>query len=428
MSSNLANEPPSPTAIPSAVPTVGTVETGRARRTALILAGILVVLDLSYVLNAMDRQVFPVLVPPIRAEYGFSLAQAGVLATVFTLGIGLVGLPAGFLIDRYHRKHIVLAALMIFSAATLLQTVALSFTDFTVYRVLSGVGEGVQNASLFAALGALFPRRRALALGTLTLSYGLGGFLGPLVGAWIYTTAGSWRAPLWAYGGAGLVILLVVAILVPVRSLQTEPQAAEKPATDLVRARLFNRNAIACAVTCGVIGLSIYSYVGLYPSFLESRLHFTAHQAGLAASMFGLGSVLGVAGGWLGDRFGHRAVTLVGVVGSMAAGWLLFNGIGSVTGQVLLSLLEGIFAVGLLYTNLYALLQRCVPAGHVGRASGVFVGFFYTPAAVSGYLFAALKGSLGWGGAALIELVLLPIAALIALALLTRSRPAAVSH
>ena len=40
-------------------------------------------------LNAMDRQVFYPLLPEIREEFAFSLDQAGLLATGFTLGLAL---------------------------------------------------------------------------------------------------------------------------------------------------------------------------------------------------------------------------------------------------------------------------------------------------------------------------------------------------
>ena len=40
----------------------------------------------SYVINAMDRQLFPLLASDVRQEYGFSLANIGLLSTIFTLG------------------------------------------------------------------------------------------------------------------------------------------------------------------------------------------------------------------------------------------------------------------------------------------------------------------------------------------------------
>ncbi len=77
---------------------------GGARLTKAVALTSLVIVAASYVVNAMDRQVFPVLLPDIRKEYGFTLAQGGLLATIFTLGIGLAGVPSGYLLDRLSRK------------------------------------------------------------------------------------------------------------------------------------------------------------------------------------------------------------------------------------------------------------------------------------------------------------------------------------
>jgi len=51
----------------------------------------LTIMALTYVINAMDRNVFPVLLSFVMKSYGFSLQEAGLLSTVFTLGLGLAG-------------------------------------------------------------------------------------------------------------------------------------------------------------------------------------------------------------------------------------------------------------------------------------------------------------------------------------------------
>ena len=77
----------------------------RLTRTVALVS--LIVLAGSYVVNAMDRQVFPVLLPGIRSQLHFSLSQGGLLATIFTLGIGVAGLPTGYLLDRMSRKSVI---------------------------------------------------------------------------------------------------------------------------------------------------------------------------------------------------------------------------------------------------------------------------------------------------------------------------------
>ena len=55
--------------------------------------GMFLVLLASYALNAMDRQIFPLIAADVRREFGFGLADTGLLSTIFTLGMALAGVP-----------------------------------------------------------------------------------------------------------------------------------------------------------------------------------------------------------------------------------------------------------------------------------------------------------------------------------------------
>src|SRR5687767_11061636 len=86
-------------------------------RPALAMA-MLVIVGTSYTLNAMDRQVFSVLLPQIRDEYSFGLPTGGLLSTIFGLGVGLGALAAGFLADRYSRKWVMITGITVYSLFT----------------------------------------------------------------------------------------------------------------------------------------------------------------------------------------------------------------------------------------------------------------------------------------------------------------------
>src|SRR5919202_1080155 len=222
---------------------------------------ILVVLAASYVVNAMDRQVFPVLLPNINRDFGFSLAQGGFLSTIFTLGIGLGGVPSGYLLDRVSRKTVMLAGIVIYSVFTILTALSLSFFDMAGYRSLTGVGEAMQNAALFSAVGAYFYRRRAVALGSLNFAYGLGGFFGPLLGAQLFTATGSWRTPFYVYGLAGLVFVVIILAVVPkLFTERAEESGAGGQSADSLPARLLNRNVVLGAIAAGGGGPSMYGH------------------------------------------------------------------------------------------------------------------------------------------------------------------------
>lgn len=397
---------------------------GGARLTKTVALTTLVLLAASYVINAMDRQVFPVLLPDIRHEYGFTLAQGGLLATIFTLGIGLAGVPTGYLLDRLSRKAVMLIGIVIYSAFTILTAVAVGFADMFAYRALSGVGEAMQNAALFSAVGAYFFANRAMALGSLNFAYGLGGFLGPLLGAKMGIAYG-WRTPFYVYGILGVVF--VVAIMLFVRKRFTE-QVEGVAGTGQVRSfdhvfpNLYNRNILLLGVTAFVVGLAMYGYLGLYPTFLQEVLHLSKDQAGTAASMFGLGALVGLPAGYIGDRLNQKWVLIVALLAACVVGYLIFNGPTTAGAQYGLSFCEGALGSGFCFVNVYSAMQRAVRPDMIGRASGIFVSCLYVPASIAGYLFAKLVQNFSWGGAGLVQLGLLPLIGVAAMLLVDTRR------
>ena len=394
-------------------------------RTTLSVAVVMLVLvAASYVINAMDRQVFSVVLPPIREDFSFSLAQGGFLSTIFTLGIGLAGVPSGYLLDRYPRKVVMLIGIAIYSVFTILTALALGFLDMSIYRAITGIGESMQNAALFSAVGAYFYSRRAMALGTLNFAYGLGSFFGPLFGGVMLQSTGSWKLPFYVYGVLGLVFIGIIGFFVTRRFTEQEepPSVTAASVDEQMPERLLNRNLIIGIITAAIVGTSMYGYLGLYPSFLQEELGFTPTQAGFALSMFGLGALMGIPAGYLGDRFPQRWVIIGALVGAIVTGYVLFNLITTPLQHNVLSFLEGMFASGFLFVNVYSLMQRSVKTTIIGRASGAFITSLYVPSALAGYLFAFLVGRFDWGGAAIVQLVLIPLIGIVAMLFLDPSR------
>src|ERR1700754_85716 len=119
------------------------------------------VLLVSYVLNSIDRQLFSVLVIEVRDAMGLSLPQVGLASTVFTLGMGLAGIPTGYLLSFMSRKAVVLLGLFIFSVATLLTAYSRALPDLLAYRFVSGLGEAMQVTAIIAIGASYFYRNRA---------------------------------------------------------------------------------------------------------------------------------------------------------------------------------------------------------------------------------------------------------------------------
>jgi len=385
---------------------------------------ILLILDLAYFVNAMDRQLFPVLLPDIRAALGVNAHEIGLLATIFTLGMGLAGIPAGYLTDRWGRKNVILAGLVVFSVTTALQAAAVGWFDMAAYRVVSGLGEGLQNAALYAAAGSYFHRHRGFAVGTLSAAYGLGAFTGPSLGSWLADATGHWQTPLVVFGAFGAVVFLVVWRGVPRSAAdygaQTKDAAVAARMGVVASERLLNRRIVCAGIAAVGAGFALNAFLGLYPTFLREARAFTPGEASVTVSMFGIGALGAVLGGLAADRMNQRLLNVIGLAVFMATGTLIFAAPTPQGVQMLLTLLLGIAFTGVIYTNTSALMQRSVAPSLVGRAQGVFIAALYIPASVSGYVFAVAVDGLGWVTAGIVIIVVPSVVGLLGMAAMGR--------
>ncbi|MBB5790267.1 MFS transporter [Jiangella mangrovi] len=380
--------------------------------------GMFAVLLLSYVLNAMDRQLFSILAPDARDELGLTVPEIGLATTIFTLGMGLAALPTGFLLARLKRRSVVLVGLVIFSAAIVLTAFAQGLADLLVYRFVLGIGESMQLTALLAIGTTYFLNHRGIAASSLNFTFGIGAIIGPNLGA-VILSAHGWKVPLVSFGLAGIPVFILIVALV--RSWFTEYDAADDGGRAAVRpadvpvdpvthaaepgaSSLLDRGPVLLAVATAFAGLAIYGYLGLYPTYLREQLGFSPEDAGFAVSLYGLGAVLSLVGGWLGDRYDFRIVLAVSLVVSAVSGYLLFTEISSLAAHAALSFVFGGAISGMVYANLSAGIIKSMKRSLASRGSGLFVTALYLPAAFAGYLLGTLSDHLGWTEAALIQL------------------------
>jgi predicted MFS family arabinose efflux permease len=364
----------------------------------------------SYVVNAMDRQLFPLLAPEVRREYGFSLAGAGLLATVFTLGMAVAGVPTSILLARLSRRTVLLTGIALFSAGTALTVASRGFADMLAYRMLTGVGEAMQLTVLLAIAATAFARYRAAAVGAVNFSFALGVIISPMLGGALLQAYGTWKAPMVVFALLGFAAIVAIATFVS-RAWTEGRAAAARSTGNGGAATLANRNTILLTAMSVLGGLVIYGYLGLYPTFLREGLGYSAQRAGFVMSLYGIGALASIAGGWIGDRGSPR--TVLGATFSIAAvlGYLLFNGSSSPYWQASLSFAWGVVVSGVVYVNLAGYHVKAVRRDLAGRASGVFVTSLYLSAAFAGYGMGWIASRAGWGDAGAVQLSLCSLAA-----------------
>jgi MFS family permease len=360
--------------------------------------------------NAADRQLFPLLAHDVRQQYGFSLADTGLLTTIFTLGLAMAGLPTGYLLARFPRKAVLLLGIGIFSTGTALIVFSTGFTDMLVYLLSTGIGEAMQLTVMIAIAANYFVGYRAAAIGSMNVFFGIGAFSGPILGSFLLTAYRTWRAPMIIFGLAGYV--MIVAIALAVRPWFTETRRAADARTDLSGApTLLNRNTILLTALSVLGGLVLYGFTGMYPTFLREGLHYSPKQAGVVASFYGVGALLSIAGGWLGDRFSPRVVLSGAFFAIAGLGYLCFHGSGSIVRQAILTCAYGAIGSGTIYVNLAGYHVKAVRSSLASRASGMFVTSLYATAAGAGYLMGGIAAHAGWAVAGEIQISLLGLIA-----------------
>lgn len=191
---------------------------------------VLAILILVYMLNFLDRQIIGILAAPLKAEFGLSDTQFGLLGGIaFASVYSTLAIPLAALADKTSRVWIMTGALAVWSSFTALCGVAGSFGQLFLFRMGVGVGEAGGVAPAYSLIADYFPpSQRARALAGFAFGIPLGTAAGTLVGGLVAASYG-WRT---AFIVVGLIGLLIAPLL---RLTVRDPK---RGGTDAVRAPL----------------------------------------------------------------------------------------------------------------------------------------------------------------------------------------------
>src|SRR6202158_261520 len=343
--------------------------TSHARGIAIAMYCVLLV---SYILMAADRYLFPVLASDVRKAFGFSLANTGLLSTIFTLGLGIGGLPTAYLLARYSRKMVLLTGIVIFSAATALTTVVPGFWTMLVCLAAQGIGMSMLATSMFALAASYFSGYRSAAIGSVNFCYGIGGFLGPYLAGKLRQSYNTWHAPMLSFGACGFVMVILIAATVRPWFSDTR-RAAEVKADSGGAASLANRKTVILTILSIIHGLSMYGFLGLYPTFLRETLHYSPINAGKVIGFFGVRALASIPCGWIGERYSLPLVWSISLLSSAALGYLFFQVSPTMLTREILTCIYGVTGSAVLYVNLAGYHVKALRRSLSSRGYGMFV-------------------------------------------------------
>ncbi|MGW0202430.1 MFS transporter [Nonomuraea sp. NPDC003201] len=385
---------------------------------------VIYVLALGTFLMGTTEFVVAGLLPEIAGNLRVSVAQAGLLITVFAVGM-IVGAPLmAMLTLRLPKRLTLMLALGVFAAGHVIVALGSSFTLLLTARFLTALATGAFWAvANVAAAQAAGPAAGSRALGLV----GAGAMLANVVGVPLGAFAGQlmgWRGPFWALAALAAAAIALIARAVPHDGPAQHTGSIHSELAALRSGRLWLVLA-ACATTTGGV-LAAYSYVA---PLLTDRAGLAAGLLPLALVGFGIGALVGsIVGGRLGDARPHT-VTIVAAAGAtlLLLAICLLTGYAAAT--VLLVALLGFFGLGA-NPVLISLAVRFAGRAPV-LASALTISAFNFGTAVGSWIAGlALGSSLGTTGPAVVgtAIAALTLIPTIAIALTQSRRSAAAAR
>ena len=185
-------------------------------------------LALSVLVVGLDLTVLNLALPTLGTDLHASTSDLQWFIDSYSLVLAAALLPAGLLGDRYGRKKLLIAALILFGLASVACAYSHSSGELMAARALLGLGAAVILPLSIAVIPVLFaPQERQKAIAVVMGAVFIGYPLGPILGGWLLDT-------FW-WGSVFLINVPVVVIaLAAVALLMPESRSEQRPRLDLV--------------------------------------------------------------------------------------------------------------------------------------------------------------------------------------------------
>jgi DHA2 family multidrug resistance protein len=386
----------------------------------LLTAAIMV----AVIMQVLDTTIANVALPHMRASLGASQDEINWVLTSYIVAAAIATPLTGWFSDRFGRRNLLLAAVVGFTAASLLCGIATNLAQMVAFRVIQGICGAMLVPLAQATMMDINPREQ---LGQAMAIFGAGIMFGPIIGptlgGWLTETF-NWRAVFLVNLPVGIVAFFMLAALMPntaikirkfdffgfgmlalaVASLQmlldrgqgvgwfdsteiwlylllaisglwvfiVHCLTAENPFMDMGMFR--DRNLVTGLVLIFITGITLFSGLALLPPMLQNLMGFPVIETGLLMGPRGIGTMVSmIVVGRLVSKYDPR---LLVVGGTLLMGYSLYMmtefDIVMGSGPILLSgFLQGI-GMGFVFVPLNSLAFATINAKYRVDATAMF--------------------------------------------------------
>ncbi|NIJ37558.1 MFS family permease [Sphingopyxis panaciterrae] len=301
--------------------------------------GVVALLIVAFTFAMIDRMILTLLVGPLKADFLLSDTQISLLhGLAFTMLYVIVGLPMGWLIDRYSRRMIAGVSVAAWSLMTALCGVSGNFTQLFLARMGVGIGEAGISPAAHSMIADYFPSSRlSLPITLYSIGGSAGSGLALIFGGSIvdyvsrlgrvtvplFGEIHAWQASFFVAGLPGLAVAAAFLFVKepPRRGRLVEGDVRTVPISATI-GLLREKSPFLIPQFCAsaASALALLSTLAWMPTYLNRAYGLTPGEAGLG---YGLAVLIGgisglVASGWVANRLaaaGRRDASIIVALG-----------------------------------------------------------------------------------------------------------------
>jgi DHA1 family inner membrane transport protein len=274
------------------------------------------------------------ILPAVSTDLAISIPTAGLLVSLYALGVAIGGPLLATFTGRYPKKRLLLIYVGIFTIGYVFCALAPNYNALLIARFLIALIHGAYfGTAMVVATKIVEPNRRGFAVALILAGLTVANIIGVPIGTAIGTAFG-WRMTFWAVSALGVVAFLLISLLVP-RPNAEEGTHGSLAAELKVLAREPVLSSIAVIIIQTIGQFALFTYIS---PLLTTVSGIDLWVVPWLLLLFGVGSTIGVlAGGRLADW--RLMASLTGILALQVVVYLLmvpFAGMPWVMGALVL--------------------------------------------------------------------------------------------
>ncbi|MHA4967466.1 MFS transporter [Pseudomonas extremorientalis] len=329
---------------------------------------------LAHLINDLIQAVLPSIYPMLKANYGLTFTQVGLITLTFQLTASLLQPWIGYHTDRHPKPWLLPAGMVCTLVGILMLAFVGSFPAILLAAGLVGVGSSTFHPETSRVARLASGGRYGLAQSTFQVGGNTGSALGPLLAAAIIIPYGQGHIA-WF----GLFAVFAILVLYGLSRWYRHHLNLFKLKQGGKATHGLSKGRVTFAlVVLAVLVFSKYWYMTSLTSYFTFYL-IEKFQLSVASSQMYLFLFLGAvavgtfAGGPIGDKIGRKKVIWFSILG--AAPFTLALPYVDLFWTAVLSVMIG-FIIASAFSAIVVYAQELVP-GNVGMIAGIFFGLMF---------------------------------------------------